>query len=121
MKVFKTRDYQSMDNPTPKEPYRPEILTSDHGAQNLGGMFAILAPNTQVPYHYHNNRESVISVISGEGIEIMDGEEHTIKAGDIIFIPAGVKHATLNNTDQELRYIEFYTHPPLGSDFVEVK
>ncbi len=121
MKVFKTEEYIRMENPTPGESYRPEILTDAHGAKNLGGMFGLLAAGTQVPYHYHNKRESVIMVISGEGTEIMDGEEIPIKAGDIFFIPAGVKHTTINNSDEELRYIEFFTNPPLGADFVEVK
>lgn len=120
MKVFKTDDYIRMENPTPGEPFRPEILTNEHGAQNLGGMFALLAPGNRVPYHYHNQRESVIMIISGKGIEIMDGEEIPIAAGDTFFIPAGVKHTTINNSDKDLRYLEFYTNPPLGADFVEV-
>jgi len=121
MKVFKTGEYLKIENPTPGEPYRPEVLTDKDGAKNLGGMFGLLAPGTQVPYHYHNKRESVINVISGEGIEIMDGEEFPISAGDIIFVPVGVKHTTINNSEKELRYIEFYTNPPVGADFVEVK
>lgn len=121
MKIFKTDAYVRMQNPNPGKPYRPEILTAEDGARNLGGMFALLASGTRVPYHYHNQRESVIMVISGRGTEIMDGERIPITAGDIFFIPAGVKHTTINNSDQDLRYLEFYTNPPLGADFVKVK
>jgi uncharacterized cupin superfamily protein len=120
MKRFKTADYVQMENPTPGETFRPEILTDKHGAKDLGGMFGLLPPGTQVPYHYHNKRESVIMIISGEGIEIMDGEEIPISAGDVFFIPVGVKHTTINNSEKELRYLEFYTQPPVGADFVEV-
>ena len=60
MKIFKSDDYIKMQNPNPGKPYRPEILTAEHGAKNLGGMFGLLAAGTQVPYHYHNNRESVM-------------------------------------------------------------
>lgn len=120
MKRFKTDDYINMQNPTPEKSFRPEILTAEHGAKDLGGMFGLLPPGTQVPYHYHNKRESVITVISGNGIEIMDGEEISIGAGDVFFIPAGIKHTTINNSDSDLRYLEFYTHPPVGSDFVAV-
>jgi quercetin dioxygenase-like cupin family protein len=70
-------------------PWRPEILTAEHGAKDLGGMFGLLSPGTQVSYYYHNKRESVITVISGSGIEIMDGEKIPINAGDVFFIPAG--------------------------------
>jgi quercetin dioxygenase-like cupin family protein len=120
MKRFKTQEYVSMENPTPGDSYRPEILTADHGAKDLGGMFGLLPAGTQVPYHYHNKRESVITIISGNGIEIMDGKEIPISQGDVFFIPAGVKHTTINNSDKDLRYLEFYTQPPVGSDFVEV-
>lgn len=120
MKRFKTDDYVRMENPTPGQSYRPEILMAEHGAKDLGGMFGLLPPGTQVPYHYHTKRESVITVISGNGIEIMDGEEIPISAGDVFFIPAGVKHTTINNSEKDLRYLEFYTQPPVGSDFVEV-
>ena len=109
-----------MENPTQGKSFRPEILTTEHGAKDLGGMFGLLPSGTQVPYHYHTKRESVITVISGNGIEIMDGEEIPISAGDVFFIPAGVKHTTINNSEKDLRYLEFYTQPPVGSDFVEV-
>ena len=70
---------------------------------------------------YHKNRESIIVFISGEGIEVIEGEEIPIKAGDVLFIPAGEKHTTINRSDKDLRYLEYFTCPPAISDFVEVK
>jgi len=74
MKIFKTEEYVKMQNPTPGKAYRPEILTSEL-AKNLGGMFGLLVPGSQVPYHYHNNRESIIIAISGNAIEVIEGKE----------------------------------------------
>ena len=121
MKIFKSDEYIKMANPNPGQSYRPEILTKDHQAKNLGGMFGLLVAGSQVPYHYHNNRESIIIAISGEAIEVIDGKEISIKAGDILFIPAGERHTTINRSNQDFRYIEFFTFPPLSADFVEVK
>ena len=121
MKIFKSDDYIKMENPNPGKPYRPEILTAEHGAKNLGGMFGLLAAGTQVPYHYHNNRESVIIAISGEAIEVLDGKEIPIKAGDVLYIPSGEKHTTINRSNKDFRYLEYFTFPPVGADFVEVK
>lgn len=121
MKIFKSDEYIKMQNPNTGKPYRPEILTAEHGAKNLGGMFGLLTPGTQVPYHYHVNRESVIIAISGEAIEVIDGKETPIKAGDVLFIPVGEKHTTINRSSEDFRYLEYFTHPPLGADFVEVK
>ncbi len=116
--MFKTGEYLEIKNPSPGESYRPEILTDKHDARELGGMFGLLPPGTQVPYHYHEKRESVIVVISGEAIEVVEGEETVIRTGDIIFIPSGKKHMTINRSGREFRYLEFYTRPPLGADFV---
>lgn len=121
MKIFKIEDYLQLENPNTGQPYRPEILTGEHGAKDLGGMFGLLVPGSRVPYHYHSNRESIIFVISGEGVEIIGGEEIPIRAGDVLHIPAGERHATLNRSDKDLRYLEFFTCPPLKADFVEVK
>ncbi len=121
MKRFKIEEYITMENPHPGKPYRPEILTNEHKAKNLGGMFGLLVPGSQVPYHYHKNRESIIIIISGEATEIIEGEEIPIKAGDVLHIPAGEKHTVINRSDKDFRYLEFYTCPPLTADFVEVK
>jgi uncharacterized cupin superfamily protein len=120
MKVFKSEEYIKMANPTPGTSYRPEIPMKEHRANNLGGMFGLLVPGSRVPYHYHNNRESIIIAISGEAIEVIDGKETPIKAGDILFVPAGEKHTTINRSNQDFRYLEFFTFPPLSADFVEV-
>jgi len=118
LKIFKIGEYLKIENPSPGESYRPEILSDVHNANELGGMFGLLSPGNQVPYHYHRKRESVIVVISGEAIEVIEGEERLIKKGDIIFIPSGKKHMTINRSDQEFRYLEFYTRPPLHADFI---
>src|SRR5512136_2120699 len=101
MKIYKSEEYIKMENPTPGKSYRPEISMKEHRAKNLGGMFGLLVPGSQVPYHYHNNRESIIIVISGEGIEVIDGKETPIRAGDILFLPAGEKHTTINRSSQD--------------------
>jgi quercetin dioxygenase-like cupin family protein len=121
MKIFKTSEYVMMKNPTPGQRYRSEILTADHQARDLGGILGVLAPGSSPPYHYHEKRESIIIAISGEAVEILEGKETPIKAGDVIFIPPGEKHTTVNRSSQEFRYLEFFTCPPVGKDFIEVR
>jgi quercetin dioxygenase-like cupin family protein len=121
MKIFKTSEYVMMKNPTPRQRYRGDVLTADHQARDLGGILGILAPGTSPPYHYHEKRESIIIAIRGEAVEILEGKETPIKAGDVIFIPPGEKHTTVNRSSQEFRYLEFFTCPPVGKDFIEVK
>ncbi len=119
MKIFRMNDYLGRENPTPESYFIEEILTGEH-ARELGGIFSIMIPKQEGFSHLHRNRESLIICIAGEGVEIADGTEYPIAAGDIIFIPPGVKHALVNRSDEELRIIEFFTHPPLGADIEPV-
>jgi quercetin dioxygenase-like cupin family protein len=121
MKKYNIDEFLNIKGPDPEKPYRPEILTKEDGAKSLGAMFGLLVPDSKVPYHFHKKRESVIIVISGEGTEIIGKNKFKIAAGDIIFIPAGKKHMTINNTDKDLKYIEIFTNPPLNHDFVSVE
>ena len=110
-----------MENPNPGTRFIREILTKEQKAENLGGLFGLLAPSSQVPYHFHNKRESVIIAVSGEATGIIEGKEVPIKANDVLYIPAGEKHTTVNRTDKDFRYLEFFTCPPVMADFIEVK
>jgi quercetin dioxygenase-like cupin family protein len=98
-----------------------EIFTQEQGAEKLGGIFSLRIPGSQGPYHYHDRRESLIFVISGEGIETVEEEDIPIKAGNVLYIPAGEKHAMLNSSQRGLRYLEFFTFPPVSADMVRVK
>jgi quercetin dioxygenase-like cupin family protein len=121
MKIFKVDDYLKVDNPTPGKVYRQEILTQDHRANELGGIFGIIVARSKGDYHYHNQRESLLLIISGEAVEYVEGKEHAIKAGDVIFVPPGEKHTIVNRSDNDLRFLEFFTHPPVGADKVRAE
>ncbi len=58
-------------------------------------------------YHYHNLRNEVWTIIRGEGELVLDDHIRRVKAGDIIHIPAGRKHAIKAN--KELEFIEVQT------------
>ena len=120
MEIFRIEKFIKAENPNPSVRYTQEILTDKHKAENLGGIFAVLVPGGQVPYHFHSKRESIIIIISGEATEIIEGEEIPIKANDILFIPAGEKHGMVNRTEKEFRYIEFFTGTPGVVDRIEV-
>lgn len=118
MKIIKMTELCAIENPTPGEPYRPEIKLDEERFRALGGMFGLLVPGSQVPYHYHQNRESILIPVSGEAIEIIEGKETVVRPGDVLLIPAGEKHTTVNRSGCDFRYVEFFTCPPLASDFI---
>jgi mannose-6-phosphate isomerase-like protein (cupin superfamily) len=123
-RLFDTGQLISMANPNIDKFYRAEIVNDKMNAKHLNGIFCILPPastGAKVAYHYHKDRESILFIISGAGNEIVDGNKVPIKAGDVMFILPGVKHTVENNSDKEIRYVEFFTHPPVLADFIEAK
>lgn len=118
MKLYRFSEYIDKENPTPDQRYRTEVLTEPDDAKRLAGIFVILPPGEQVPYHYHAARESLIYIVSGEGIEKVETEEFPVKAGDVLFIPANERHTIMNRSNNDLRYLEFYS--PIERDFIEV-
>jgi len=121
LKIWKTDQYRKMANPTPGEWYRTPILGNEDQAKELGGLLVVLPSGKSVPYHYHQNRESILMILSGQAVELYENQEYQIGAGDVIFVPAGAKHAVINRFDKEIRFLEFFTHPPMGSDFIKVE
>ena len=119
MEMIRTEEMVQMNDPSPGEPYRKDLLTPEQRAKKLGGFLCIIAAGGEMPYHYHEKRESLLFLIKGNAVEIVEGEEHPVKAGDVLFIPAGEKHTIVNRSDEELRYLEFFT--PLDEDFIIVE
>jgi quercetin dioxygenase-like cupin family protein len=118
MKILHIKDFLATKNPNPEERFRLDLITQAQKAEKLSGFLAVLPAGKEVPYHYHENRESLIFMISGEGVEIVEGKEHPVKAGDAIYIPSAEKHALINRSNQDVRYLEFFT--PVENDFIEV-
>ncbi len=54
-----------------------------------------LNPGHKMNYHSHEKRDEVWTVISGEGITIVDGVERPVKPGDVVTMPAGCKHTVI--------------------------
>ena len=55
-------------------------------------------------YHSHNFRDEVWTIVEGNGRTVLDGEIKNVTVGDVIKIPAGVKHTIIAETN--LKVIE---------------
>ncbi len=63
-----------------------------------------LNAGNQMKYHSHGNRDEVWTVVSGEGVVVLDGKKRDVGVGDVIRIPRGCKHTIKAETD--IRLIE---------------
>jgi uncharacterized cupin superfamily protein len=107
-------------NSAPLEGWERPPLYADQGVQlsagtaarKLGCGFDIVPPGKQsCPYHLHHVQEEMFIVLEGSGTLRVAGERLPIKAGDVIFIPAGPEypHHILNTSDAPLKYLSIST------------
>ena len=121
MEMVKIGEYTIMENPTPGQRFVKSILPDEQRVVNLRGICVLLPPGNQVPYHFHNERESIIIAISGKATEIVEGKKFPVETDDVLYIPAKEKHGLVNTSDKDFRYLEFFTGGPGVVDFVEVE
>jgi len=121
MEIFNSAEYAGRANPTPGKTYKTNIL-AELGAQTLCGVFTIVMPGDKGgAYHYHEKREHLIFIIAGKGVEVVEGKGVPVRAGDVLFVPAGEKHTIVNNSQEELRYLGFFSCTPGVPDKVELE
>jgi uncharacterized cupin superfamily protein len=87
-------------------------LARGTAARKLGASYDVLEPGKRgCPYHFHHAQEEMFVIVEGEGTLRVAGEHLPIKAGDVIFIPAGpdYPHQIINTSTAQLRYLSVST------------
>ena len=92
------------------------LLGDDQGTPNFDMRRFVLEPGARVPQHT-NEVEHEQFVVEGTYVVGIDGETHTVSAGDSLLIPAGVDHWYRNDTDTRG---SFLCVVPKGDDRIEV-
>jgi len=62
--------------------------------------------------HVHPTQEEVIYVLSGKGVSETNEGKREISPGSVVFVPAGVPHATSNASDSESLRAIIIKSPP---------
>lgn len=57
----------------------------------------VLPGGTNKP-HMHRDQEQIYMVLRGSSTVMVGEEKRTAKAGDVIYLPAGLSHAVFNET-----------------------
>lgn len=98
-----------VDDHSGYEFYRRRLMGRGDSGRCLVSVYEIPPGKSAYPYHYHLKDEEVFYIISGEGTLRTPGSERTVRAGELIFFPAGEGGAhKLTNTGREtLTYIDF--------------
>ncbi len=75
-------------------------------------------PGAALRLHSHNCDESV-TLIEGEGVVEIDGEQFPIKPFDTTFVPAGIPHRFLNRSARLMRILWNYTSVNVTRTFTD--
>ncbi|RNC81152.1 MAG: cupin domain-containing protein [Phycisphaera sp.] len=73
------------------------------GAPNFALRSFSVAPGGHTPRHSHDFEHEVY-VVSGGGTVLLGEKQHTIKAGDVIYVEAELEHQ-FKSGDAELRFL----------------
>jgi mannose-6-phosphate isomerase-like protein (cupin superfamily) len=71
-----------------------------------------LQPGEEIGLEKHEGHDQFIRVEAGEGVAILDGEQHQLEDGVAVVIPAGTEHNVINTSESEpMRLYTLYTPP----------
>lgn len=88
--------------------FRQVIYTGQHAQL----VVMCLQPNEDIGMEVHEIVDQFLRIEEGEGKVILNGEEHSIKDGDAIIVPAGVQHNVINTSNEkQLKLYTIYSPP----------
>ena len=59
----------------------------------------------------HDSNDHILYFVSGDGKAIINGEEHSVHAGDLVEVPAGAEHNFINTGSESLKLFTVYGPP----------
>lgn len=80
---------------------RWRLAVDPAGVTQLSLLEEHCAVGDRIPLHRHDVDE-VVTIIAGDAIYHLDGEDVAVGAGDVVFIPAGSTHGTRNTGETPL-------------------
>lgn len=103
-----------------REVYRPwGSYDSVDSGENFQVKRISVNPGAKLSLQRHQYRAEHWVVVSGVAMVHLDGNEHTLKANDSIYIEVGAIHSLANNTKEPLHLIEVQSGSYLGEDDIE--
>ncbi len=82
--------------------YTPGISAQSVGSHRLWLGSVVLPPGGRTKAHVHDSHESAFYFVSGDEVEVWTGDDlekkDVARAGDYIYIPAGVPHVAVNRS-----------------------
>jgi mannose-6-phosphate isomerase-like protein (cupin superfamily) len=96
-----------------------ELVQVGDGARNQSLAEATVPPGGETIEHLHRTSEEIYRFVSGAGRIVLGGEAADVRAGDMVLIPAGVRHKLMNRGAEPLVLL-CACSPPYSDDDTEL-
>jgi mannose-6-phosphate isomerase-like protein (cupin superfamily) len=97
--------------------FRKVVYTAKHCQLVL----MALKPKEDIGEEVHDNVDQFFRIEQGEGMAVLDGVEHELKAEFAVLVPAGTKHNIINTSDTDaLKLYTIYSPPNHQKDIIHV-
>ncbi|WP_136590884.1 cupin domain-containing protein [Salinigranum halophilum] len=100
-------DTQQFDWGTLKWMATPEVC----GSERFSAGVVQLEPGKGHELHTHPDSDEILYVVGGTGEQTVDGDTRDVGAGEMVYIPAGVEHGTVNTGWETLTLLAVYAPP----------
>ena len=95
-------------------------VSAEDSEGTLAFFHLVAPPMSGPPLHVHTREDELFYVLEGELVFELDGERHTVRAGDTVYLRRGVVHAYQNFTTSDARLLIATTPGAFSNFFVEL-
>lgn len=89
--------------------------------ENPRSKHVLVQVRTQEPAHIHTDSDITVWLLRGQGVLHVAGQEHPVKAGDVIHVPRNVVHYFSNRGLETAAALVVYSPAPGPDDRVLIK
>ncbi|MBI3973839.1 MAG: cupin domain-containing protein [Chloroflexi bacterium] len=94
------------------------LVLAERGSTSLTMGISTFEPGSVIPLHTHNV-EKAITILEGEAVAIIDGQEHVVRPYDTTFVPPGVPHHFRNDSRTPMKFLWTYGGAHVTRTYVE--
>lgn len=95
-------------------------VSADDSDGTLAFFHLVAPPMSGPPRHVHSREDELFYVLEGELVFELDGERHTVHAGDTVYLRRGVVHTYQNFTNSDARLLIATTPGNFCNLFIEL-
>ena len=95
-------------------------VSAEDSDGTLAFFHLVAPPMSGPPRHVHTREDELFYVLEGELVFELDGERHTVRAGDTVYLRRGVVHTYQNFTNSDVRLLIATTPGMFCNLFVEL-